>query len=109
MRGNFRGWMHSQKEAGRCERRLRDGVHVQKEAGILERGMQAIRQAISSLLGQRGEDKPEHEVCSLILALSLVYVGQRVWRRMWRTLLPAWHCPAQHRAQHHLLPWNAET
>lgn len=50
-------------------------MHVQKEAGILERGMQAIRQAIGSLLGQCDEDKPEHQVGALILALALSMLG----------------------------------
>ena len=44
---------------------------VQKEASILERGTQALKQAINSLLGQREEDKPEHKVAALTLALEL--------------------------------------
>ncbi len=46
-------------------------MHVQKEAGILERGMQVLKQAINSLLGQREEDKSEHQVAALPLALHL--------------------------------------
>ncbi len=47
-------------------------MHVQKEAGILERGMQALKQAITSLLGQCEEDKPEHQVRSTAACFSSV-------------------------------------
>ena len=41
---------------------MRGCVGIQKEAGILERGMQALRSALSSLLGQSGDAKPEDKV-----------------------------------------------
>ena len=52
---------------------LRGWVHVQKEAGILERGMQALRHAISSLLGQgEKEEQPEDQVqiCLLLFTVN---------------------------------------
>ena len=55
-------------------------MHVQKEAGILERGMQALKHAISSLLGQRDEDKPERQVAALLLALHHLLCLQRNWK-----------------------------
>jgi len=41
---------------------VRGSVGIQKEAGILERGMQALRSALSGLLGQSGDTKPEDKV-----------------------------------------------
>ena len=45
---------------------MRGWVHVQKESGILERGMQALKQAISGLLGQGGGEKPDDQVGCLL-------------------------------------------
>ena len=54
-------------------------MHVQKEAGILERGMQALKQAITSLLGQRGEDKPEHQARSAAPCYATCNLASLLW------------------------------
>ena len=48
---------------------MRGCVGIQKEAGILERGMQALRSALSALLGQSGDTKPEDKVGRFLLCI----------------------------------------